>query len=84
MVHGTFIWSRMDKPVPVAHLLASNIFAGKLDWSNPGWRMAAGPGVSQFGKLNFLVFSSGLFPKPAAIRDLPGVVIRSLPSRSAM
>ena len=27
---------------------------------------------------------SGLFSNPAAIRDLPGVVIRSLPARSAM
>ena len=40
-----------------------------------------GAGLTPGGLISI---GSGLFSKPAAIRDLPGVVIRSLPCRSTM
>ena len=55
---------------------------------NPSMRVVCSYGPLGAGLFRRLVaqisIGSGLFSNPAAIRDLPDVVIRSLPARSAM
>src|SRR6202035_5101376 len=57
-------------------------------WCNPSMRVVCSYGPLGAGLFRRLVaqisIGSGLFSNPAAIRDLPDVVIRSLPARSAM
>jgi len=57
----------------------------KRPWCNPSMRVVCSYGPLPVSTPSGLIsIGSGLFSNPAAIRDLPGVVIRSLPCRSTM
>jgi hypothetical protein len=57
----------------------------KRPWCNPSMRVVCSYGPLPVSTPSGLIsIGSGLFSNPTAIRDLPGVVIRSLPCRSTM